>query len=235
MARLSLGLPALRGKLKNYSTRFGMLEVTLHGPGPKASTLRRWRREVPPDFAFSVVLPRVVSTFAKGPDFDKALEITLETARVLQASCIVLATPPSVRPTKANRTKIASLAALLPKDGQVLAWEPSGMWEPEDVMVTAYEAGWLPIFDAAQQPLPPGATSYTRIRAMGHAAQLGPERIEHIAEQLRGRRDSYVVVDQEIAGNVRAGLATALAQDPAVRNVPLLFKPEANLGDDGEE
>jgi uncharacterized protein YecE (DUF72 family) len=231
MARLLIGLPKLEGKIANYAKRYDLVEVTpLDDPLPKPSKLASWREQVPPAFVFNVVLPSVVATLSTGDELDDALGKSIEVARTLMASCIVLATPPSIRPTPRNRERIAKLAERMPKQGHVLVWHASGLWEPDDYMKTAYAAGWLPAFDAAQEPLPPGPVVYTRIRGFGRATELGHERIAHAARQLAGRRDAYVVVDRAIAGRVRSGLAAAMAKTE--RKVPSLFKPES-MTDDG--
>ncbi len=226
MARLLVGQPGFRGKLEKYARRFDMVElrpVDTPLPGPKK--LASWRTKVPPAFAFSVVLPRVVAELSPSAAFDQALDQCIESARVLQASCIVLATPASVRPTARNRERITALADRLPANGHLLAWHAGGIWEAEDVVATACLGGWLPIFDAVQEPLPPGPIVYTRIHAVGQATRLGADRIARIAEQLAGRRDAYVVVDSHVATKVRNGLKAALAGEGRRRPVPALFRP----------
>lgn len=235
MARLLFGLPSLRGKLANYAKRYDLVEVTPDQPLPKASKLARWREEVPPGFAFSVVLPSVVATLDRTGAYGEGLSRSHEAIKALQASAVILVTPPSVRPTKQNRERIARLREKLPADGCVVGWEARGMWEPEDFIQTAIDLGFLPIFDAAQDPLPPGPIAYTRLRALGMSAQIGQDRVSRIAEQLAGRREAYCVAEPEIAGRVRAGLTRALADMGERRQVPMIFRPSAELEADDEE
>ncbi|MBW2455425.1 MAG: DUF72 domain-containing protein [Deltaproteobacteria bacterium] len=236
MARLLVGQPGFTGKLENYAERFDMVElrpVDTPLPGPKK--LAAWRRKVPPAFAFSVVLPRAVADLTPGAALDQALEQAVESARVLQASCIVLATPATVRPTARNRDRIATLAERLPRNGHLLAWHAGGMWEAEDVLATASRGGWLPIFDAAQEPLAPGPIVYTRIHAVGNASRLGADRLALVAERLAGRRDAYVVVDAHVAAKVKKGLAAIMAGEGRRRAVPALFRPGQPPPDFGED
>jgi uncharacterized protein YecE (DUF72 family) len=230
MARLLVGLPGFKGKLEKYAQQFDMVElrpVDTSLPGPKK--LATWRSKVPPAFAFSIVLPKAVAELATDHGHDQALDLCIESARVLQASCIVLATPPSVRPTARNRDRITALAERLPKNGHLLAWQAGGIWEPEDVMETASRGGWLPIFDAAQEPLPPGPIAYTRIHAFGQASRIGADRIARVAERLAGRRDAYVVVDAHVAAKFKSGLQATLAAEGMRRSVPALFRPGGPL------
>ncbi len=233
MLRLLIGQPSLTGKLATYAKAFGMVEVRpVDTPLPGAKTLRKWREQVPPAFAFSVVLPRCVARLDDDEGVDDALARSLAAARSLEASCLLLATPASVRPTKRNRQRIAALAERLPRDGQLLAWHAAGIWNDEEIMQTAADSGLLPVFDAAQQPLPPGPVVYTRIQALGNAARLGSERIERIADQLANRREAFVVVDRGIAKSLRRRLVEAVEQRRATAgaSVPLIFLPSGAPG-----
>jgi hypothetical protein len=224
MAQLYLGLPALTGKLDRYAERYNLVELCpVDTSLPNARKLARWREVVPPSFAFSVVLPRRVADLTPGAEADAALVEALDAARHLAARCLVLATPASVRPTKTNRDRIAALADRLPPDGHVRAWQPAGIWEPEDVMETAQRSNLLPVFDAAQEPLAPGPVVYTRIRALGHGMRLGADRLARIARQLADRRAAFVVVDRLIAQRVRSAVSSLANGD--VHGVPAIFRP----------
>lgn len=231
MSRLYVGLPRLVGKLATYAERFDIVEVRpIDTPLPKISKLAGWREQVPASFAFSVVLPSAVAKLGDGED--GALAEAIEAARVLQASAIVLATPAVVRPTKKNRERIIELGDKLPRDAHTLAWQPQGMWEVEDIMATASAAGLIPVFDAAQEPLAPGPVVYTRIRSLGHATQLGADRIDRIAHQLAGRREASVIVEGDQARKVRAELRAALERVDSRRPVPMVFKPRELFGEE---
>ena len=146
MARLLVGLPALVGDIKKYKERFDMVELRpVDTAMPKLATLRAWRRSVPPGFVFSVVLPRAVGELAPGAAFDAALAQALEVATAVEARCLVVATPPSVRPTQTNRKRLAALLERLPREGVVVAWEAAGLWETEDLWSTARAAGVVPL------------------------------------------------------------------------------------------
>jgi uncharacterized protein YecE (DUF72 family) len=217
MARLLVGLPAPQGDLAKYASRFDLVEVRpVDSPLPKPSTLRRWRKSVPPAFVFSVVLPRVCGTLADGPALDQALTASLEVAQALEARCVVLSTPPDVRPTAANRKRLAALFERIPAEGVARCWEAAGIWEREDVIAHARAMGVIPVFDAAREQLGPGPIAYTRLRALGKSAALGQATIERVAERLRRRRESFVVVEgPREAQRVKQALAAALARKPA--------------------
>lgn len=228
MARCLIGLSRLRGKLARYAERYDLAEVQpLDGALPGPAKLKHWREQVPASFAFSVVLPRVVARLRPGAELDAALAQSVEVARVLQARCVILATPADVRPTKANRERIVELADRLPRHGHILGWQPAGIWELPDVYETADRAGLLAVLDGVRDPLPPGPVAYTRVRTLGQAAQLGVGSLERLAEQLHDRREAFVVVDAPSAGTVRAGLAAMIDRRRAAGPGPALFRPAA--------
>src|SRR5262245_41968493 len=120
MARLLVGLPALQGDLEKYAKRFDLVEVCPgEGAVPKPTTLRRWRKSVPPAFVFSVVLPKAVGELAPGPALDAALTSSLDVAAALEARCVVLQTPASVRPTGANKKRLAAVFGRIAREGTV--------------------------------------------------------------------------------------------------------------------
>lgn len=228
MPRLHIGLPHVVGKLDNYAKRYGLVEVQV-AKAPSDKVLRRWRESVPPSFAFSVVLG------AAALEDDAAVKSAIAMAAALEARCMLLHTPSSVRPTKKNRQRIIALRGKLPEHGHVMCWAADGMWERDDVLRTAFEGGWLPVFDAARDELVPGTITYTRIRGIGGASQLGIDSVELIALQLRDRRESFVVADPEIAGRLTGELPRRI-DVPRKGPTPLMFRPESDdLAIDDEE
>src|SRR5262249_29608799 len=142
MARLTVGLPVLQGDLEKYAEKLDLVEIyPVDVAIPKPSTLRRWRKAVPPSFVFSVVLPRAVGELAEGKALDQALAASLEVAAALEARCVVLKTPASVRPTSANKKRLAAVFERIPREGTVRCWEPAGLWERDDILTVARALG----------------------------------------------------------------------------------------------
>jgi uncharacterized protein YecE (DUF72 family) len=222
MARLLVGLPVLQGDLARYQSRFDMVELRpVDTSLPRPGTLRKWRKSVPPAFVFSIVLPRVVGELTPGPALDEALATSLEAASALEARCVVLPTPASVRPTAANKKRLAAIFERIAKDGTVRCWEPTGLWEREEILAAARSFGVIPVLDAAREQLAPGPITYTRLRALGKSAALGAATIERVAERLRRRREAFVIVEgageaQRVKTALNAELARRRAQPSGV-------------------
>jgi uncharacterized protein YecE (DUF72 family) len=229
MARLFVGLPALQGDLKKYQSRFDLCELhPVDTSLPRPTTLRKWRELVPPAFAFSIVLPRVVGELAPGKELDAALDAALNVAKVLEARCVVLPTPASVRPTAANRKRLAAVLDRVPREGTVRCWEPMGIWEREDILDTARGLGVVPVLDAAREAAAPGPVAYTRLRALGKSAALSAATLERIADRLRGRREVFVVVEgAREASRVKVALGEALEKQRASRAAPMVIRPKS--------
>lgn len=226
MARLLVGLPSLQGDIQKYKARFDMVELhPIDTSVPRVTTLRKWRKSVPPGFVFSVVLPRVVGELAAGEPLDDALVSSLEIAAAVEARCVVLQTPASFRPTANNRKKVAALFERVPPEGVVRCWEPTGIWERDDIIATARAAKVIPVLDAAREAPPPGALVYTRLRALGKSSSLGTAAIERIADRLRGRREVFVIVEGLGAVRIKAALAAALASKHALPEGATLVRP----------
>lgn len=190
---------------------------------PKPGTLRAWRKAVNPAFTFSVVMPREIGALEGGPKVDRIIKSALKLATVVQARCIVVETPPEVRPTKTNRDKLKALFTKLAVPSVQLCWEPRGLWEPSEIKATAKTLGVVPVLDATRDTLPPGASVYTRVRALGRSG-VSEKAIAHLAEQLHGRRDAWIVVeDRRSAARVKAGISGALSELGAA--TPVVVKP----------
>lgn len=230
--RLFVGPATPKGDFAKIAGRFGLAEIRTDGPIPRAATLRSWRKAVGPQFVFSVVLPRIVGELKSSAEADDALKGALEAARLLEARCLLLQTTAAVRPTKANRDRIARLVERLPKLATVVAWEAAGLWEAEEIRMTARLAQVLPVFDAAQEETVPGSSIYTRLRALGEASRLSDKALAHAAAQLRGRREAFVIVENgSDAARVKTALERAISDEApgggvVVRPVPGRLRAE---------
>ena len=231
MTRICLGLPALQGDLGNYSKRFDLVELRpVDTTLPRPAKLRAWRKSVPPTFVFSVVLPRIVGELVAGEAADAALAQALDVAKAVEARAIVLATPPSIRPTQANRKRVAALLERIPREGVVVCWEPGGMWEIDEITALAKSVRVVPVVDASREAVPAGPVVYTRLRALGASAAVSAAAIERIADKLRGRREVFVVVEGKgEAGRVKAGLGAAVARERDKPPSAPIVRPSAGL------
>lgn len=227
MGRVQVGLPGFQGDVAKYAQRYDMVELRADVVATtKPATLRAWRRAVNPAFTFSLVLPRSTGALSDTAGARAELAHALKAAAALEARCIVVETPAEVRPTKANREKLRVLFASLTQPATHVCWDARGVWEASEVHATARALGVVPVVDAAHEDAPAGPTMYARLRALGQNG-VSTKSIARVAEQLRGKRDAWVIVEDRASGaRVRKELGGALVEAAPI-SVPMVVRPSA--------
>lgn len=212
--RFHIGAKELRGELSAYAKRFDLLEVRgMDAPNlrlaPSASTLRRWRRAVPPQFEFSVVAGPNLARLRETPELETELNAMLETAKVLESRILVLPTPSDVTPGKVWRDRFARVLERLPRDVTTIVWEPTGVWELEQAAAQAKAWGVVLAVDPSRDEVPAGPVAYGRLRSVGGVRSYSAAALERVAAAIGERRDAYVVIET----------TSALAEAKVLRSV----------------
>lgn len=206
--RYHIAAKELRGPITAYAKRFNLLEVLVlpaeerEKPKetlPNQSTLRRWRKQVPPHFDFSVVAGPSVAKLRPGPDLERQLAAGMAGVAALQARCFVLRTPAEVTPSALWRDRLAKVVERFPRDVTHVVWEPSGVWETGDAAVVAKKLGIVLAVDAARDPVPVGTVAYARLRAMGETRSFGESTLERVVRSIGPRKDVFVVLETDTA------------------------------------
>src|SRR5450631_2002461 len=89
-----------------YFKEFLFVEVQeTHVTQPGTGTIRRWRREAPPGFSFSMLAPREIGQegFREGKVTESALKSLLEVGKELDASVAVFVASPDFTASRANK------------------------------------------------------------------------------------------------------------------------------------
>ncbi len=200
--RYHIGARRLESNLAAYAKRFDFLEVHMpaHGqPAPTTATLRRWRKQVPPHFDFSVVIGPAASALKAGSDLDRDLDEAMGAADALQARCMLVVTPASVTPAQVWRDRLAKLAERIKRDATYVAWEPRGLWENEDARKLAQQLDVLLVVDPLRDAPLEGPVFYGRLRALGETRSFGATALERVVATVGVRRDAYVVIETSSA------------------------------------
>src|SRR5437763_16841078 len=179
--RYHIGARRLESNLSAYAKRFDFLEVHMPSrgqPAPTHATLRKWRKQVPPHFDFSVILGPAASALKAGPELDRDLEEAMAAADVLQARCMLMVTPASVTPALVWRDRLARVAERIKRDATYVAWEPRGLWENEDARRLAQKLDVLLVVDPLRDTPAEGAVFYGRLRALGETRSFGATALE---------------------------------------------------------
>jgi uncharacterized protein YecE (DUF72 family) len=154
---VKVGLCGFTIAARDYPRRYPVVEVqqTFYQP-PAAATLVRWREAMPADFEFTVKAWQLVTHattsstyrrlrrpltdeeratagyFRASAIVDEGWAATLEAARLVRATAIVLQCPASFRPSDENVANLRGFIARVRRpDGVRLLWEPRGPWPDE--------------------------------------------------------------------------------------------------------
>ena len=197
--QLFVGKNALEGDIARYASRFNLLEVKADASNlPRGARLADWRKRVPAEFAFSIVLPRAVGQLESS---DIELGRSLELAEALSAKWILLQTPSSVGPSARMRDRLSKLFAAVANDTRRVAWESRGVWEDAQIEEFAGEHGVHVVRDVSRTEPPPGECVYTRLLALGDGVQVRASVASHLAEVLADRAEALVVIEGHGAEN----------------------------------
>ena len=208
--QLFVGRHALEGDIARYASRFNLLELRADLTNlPRGARLADWRKRVPAEFAFSVVLPRTVGLFESS-----ALELgrTLELADALSAKWLLLQTPSSVGPSTRMRERLTKLFQSVAHAERRIAWESRGVWEDAQIEEFASEHGVTVVRDVTRAPPPAGDCVYTRLLALGDGVQVRSSAATHVAEALAECEEAYVVIEGHGAENAAKLLRQELSE-----------------------
>jgi uncharacterized protein YecE (DUF72 family) len=202
--RFHIGAKSLRGDIASYAKRFDLLEVAVVAAEdlrlmPAASTLRRWRKAVPPHFEFSVIAGPAMGKLKDSPAFEEELLAFTQTQDTLEARVVVVKTPPEITPSPAWRDRLRTFVDRIRRDATTIVWECSGLWEVEDAARFAKKIDVVVAIDPARDTVPDGHVAYGRLRALGETRSFGPAAMDRVALNIGDRRDAYVVIETDPA------------------------------------
>ncbi len=149
---VKVGTCGFQRSRRSHYENLDVVEVqqTFYDP-PNDETLKRWKREAPENFEFTVkawmlithsynkMLWRRLKRKVPGRPEDYgnfklnrhtlwALEETIKSARILGSRIIVFQSPQSFRPTRENISNIKNFFRNVDLKGFIVVWEPRGEW-----------------------------------------------------------------------------------------------------------
>lgn len=201
---LRIGCCGFPGGRRGYFSRFKTVEIqqTFYQP-PLVDTARRWRREAPPDFEFTLKAWQLITHPAQSPTYSRTrLEIhpeeaekygffrptpevreawrrTREIAKALRARVVVFQSPAQFGETQANVDNLRAFFQGLERDF-IMVWEPRGGWQQATVRRLCRELDLVHCVDPFTAERQWGEPAYYRLH--GH-----PHYRRHYSEQELGR------------------------------------------------
>ena len=203
----------------SYVQQFPLLEVqhTFYDP-PDDTLLRRWRMSVPPDFEFTMKAWQLVTHEASSPTYRRlkhpvamddraqlgafrmtgpvlqAWERTLECARLLRATGVLLQCPRSFRPTADNVTRLRKFVQQVQRPEGRLLWEPRGDWPDALVVELCRDLDLIHVVDPMQrETMTPEHTYYRLHGTTGSRHTHTDYELRHLRDLVDGRPSPHVL------------------------------------------
>ena len=203
----------------SYVRRFPLVEVqhTFHEPPPDA-VLARWRAQVPPEFEFTIKAWQLVTHESGSPTYRRlrqplpdeargqvgafrttpfvlsAWQRTLECARVLSATAVLLQCPRSFRPTTENVDRLRTFVSSVERPPGRLLWEPRGEWPPPLLAELCRELDLVHVVDPMQtETVTPERTYYRLHGTTGMRYVHTDDELRRLRGLVDGRPSPYVL------------------------------------------
>ena len=203
----------------SYVRRFALVEVqhTFYEP-PADALLARWRAQVPPDFEFTIKAWQVVTHESSSPTYRRlkkplpagahgqvgafrttapvlaGWQRTLECARVLRASAVLLQCPRSFRPTSDNVARMRAFLTGVDRPAARLLWEPRGEWPDALLEELCTELDLVHVVDPMQtRTVTPEQTYYRLHGTTGSRHVHTDDELRRLRDLVQGRPSPYVL------------------------------------------
>jgi len=205
--------------MASYVRQFPLVEVqqTFYEP-PADALLRRWRATVPPGFEFTIKAWQVITHDASSPTYRRmkrplpaedrphigsfrltdpvlrAWDRTLECARILRASAVLLQCPRSFRPTDQNVSRLRAFVQHVRRPEGRLLWEPRGDWADALVLELCTELDLVHVVDPMQrETVTPERTYYRLHGTTGSRHVHSADELHRVRDLVTGRPAPYVL------------------------------------------
>ena len=218
-APVRLGLCGWTIAMATYVQRFRLVEVqhTFYEP-PADALLARWRAQAPSRFEFTIKAWQLVThesgsptyrrlkrplpdehrgqvgAFRSTPPVLQAWARTLECARVLRASAVLLQCPRSFRPTSKNVDRMRRFLGSVERPDGRLLWEPRGDWPDPLVRELCADLGLVHVTDPMQRETVTPEQTYYRLHGTTGARHVHTDdELRRLRDLVVGRPDPYVL------------------------------------------
>ncbi|MCL2825744.1 MAG: DUF72 domain-containing protein [Polyangiaceae bacterium] len=158
-------------------------ETHLGTPGP--GTVRRWRREAPEGFQFSVLGAKEIGLegFREGPVIETALNALSSVAKDLEVDTAVFVVPVDFQCTKDNKAVVKSFLAGARKYFKTVVFDPGTHWDPDETESLLTGENTLVSRDPLNQGLSKKKRAYYRLPGpAGHKSRYEDPVIDKLAE-----------------------------------------------------
>jgi uncharacterized protein YecE (DUF72 family) len=171
---------------------------------PGAGTVRRWIREAPSGYAFSVVAPKVFGAqgFARTTELKSLAKEVAELGASLSALALVFAADDGFKNTKPNRAALKAFVDALPAKGPQVVLDLRA-FKTAQIAELGTKRAVLPAYDPfTDEPPREGSIAYVRLEGpAGHRSRYDEAALDKLAEhchEVAARADHVLVVFRNI-------------------------------------
>jgi uncharacterized protein YecE (DUF72 family) len=185
--------------VSRYFREFQGVEISETELGiPGAGTVRRWLREAPEGFVFTLLAPKDIagSGFLLNPANDKLVKEVGALCKSMKAEAVVFAAPPEITPTRPNKAALRKFVEALPARYPKAVLSLSG-WKLSEV-VTAIDGkkNVIPSFDPLQDDPSAEKSEFLYLRLpgpAGHRSRYDEGSLERVVAQIRASKAKHTV------------------------------------------
>lgn len=197
---ITIGCAGFPVPATRYFKEFLFVEVQdTHVAQPGTGTIRRWRREAPSGFSFSLLAPRDIGQegFREGKILEAAMRNLADVSKDLDAQIAVFSAPPEFSGSRANRGAVKEFLGAVKRKFKRVVWEPPPAWDADDAQTLAADAtagGGT----AARDPLASGTIdapfAYYRLPGpAGHKSRYEDPAIDKLAELASAAKNEHAI------------------------------------------
>jgi uncharacterized protein YecE (DUF72 family) len=193
------------------------VQHTFYEP-PADAVLTRWRAQAPVGFEFTMKAWQVVTHESNSPTYRRlkrplpdgargqlgafrttpavleGWQRTLECARVLRATAVLLQCPKSFRPTPENVGRLRSFMSQVERPAGWLMWEPRGEWPTQLLTELCAELDLVHVVDPMQgETVTPERTYYRLHGSTGLRHVHTDDELRRLRDLVDGRPSPYVM------------------------------------------
>jgi uncharacterized protein YecE (DUF72 family) len=207
---ITIGCAGFPVPATRYFKEFLFVEVQeTHVTAPGTGTIRRWRREAPPGFQFSMLAPKEIGQegFREGKVIESALTSLIEVGKELQAPVAVFVAPADFTASRANKAALKEFLASVKKRFERVVWEAPLAWDPDDADTLAHDAGVIAARDPLTQGMSTRPVAYYRLPGpAGHKSRYEDPAIEKLGELARKSKNkeaTYVFTNVDMFADAK--------------------------------
>ena len=159
--------------VSRYWNEFPAVEITETELGiPGEGTIRRWKRESPDNYGFSLLAPQSIGQqgFQVGKESKACMSVMAKLSQELDARAVVICAPDDFKVSRPNRAALKEFVLSLPKRFPCPLVIDAPLWKPKQVMDLVDH----PKVTVAYDPLsdePPPLNKFAYLRLPGPAGK----------------------------------------------------------------